>query len=480
MVQPEQAESDGRVVPGAPEEDVLRAPGGVERPGSGEQPGLGERSGLGERPGFGEGADLGEGAGPAGGVGPDEPVPPPSARPWRTRRDYAAVALVVVGALLGGLLVWLTSDVRATTSQTGPSELPALPEATALPPSLSEVWRAASPATPGPVVANGVVVTGEGGEVVGRDPLTGDVRWRYGRDLPLCTVGTAWNRPFAVHTKGTNCSEVTSLDAASGARGPQRDGDAELGTRLLNEGSHVVVTGERYFEVYRRDDLVRSMEYGQLRAIVNPNKQPRTNCTYGSFAVTGGKVAVLERCPDLESGDRVTVLKPNPEKSDEPGVITTVSVGATGARVIAVTANRVAVAAAGKLVLFDAQTGGLISEIPVEVSEAELAGDPPGRVAATYHSTANVYWYTGSRTIALSLDDLTPRWTREGTVGAGTSLAGKALLPVAEGLVVLDQVTGEEIGSIPVNRGGYGGDVVMATNGPVVLEQRGGELVALR
>ncbi|MFD7652579.1 PQQ-binding-like beta-propeller repeat protein [Actinosynnema sp. NPDC059797] len=437
MGQPEQAEGNGRVVL---EEDVLEEP-----------------------------ADLHDDA--------DEPLP---ARSWRTRADFIGVALVTVAVLVAGLVVWLTSDARNTTSQTGPSQVTPLQPVTVLPPSLAEVWRAPSGATPVPVNIDSVVVTGDGGEVVGRDALTGDVRWRYSRDLPLCTVSTAWGRVFAVHGKSTNCSEVTTLDIASGSRGPQRNGDAEFGTRLLNEGSHVLTTGEKYVEIYRRDDLVRSLEYGTLRAIVNPGKQPRTNCTYGSFAVAPGKVAVLERCPQQDPGDRITILKPNPEKSDEPQVISSLALAGKGARVVALTSTRVAVATPGKLTVFDADNGSTVGEYPVEVTADELAGDPPGRVASTFTSTANTYWFTGSRTIALSLNDLNPLWTVAGTRGAGTTLAGHLLVPVADGLDVIDQVSGQRVASVPVDRDGYTGPVEMATEGPIVLEQRGGTLVALR
>jgi hypothetical protein len=409
----------------------------------------------------------------------DTPEPLP-ARSWRTRGDFIGLALVLVGVLVASLLLWLTSDARNTVSQTGPAEVTPLIPVTTMPPSLSESWRAPSDATPVPVNLDSVVVTGDGGEVVGRDALSGEVRWRYSRDWPLCTVTAAWGRVFAVHTKGTNCSEVTTLEIGSGKRGPQRNGDAEPGTRLLNEGSHVLTTGEDFVEVYRRDDLVRSLEYGTLRAIVNPNKQPRTGCTYGSFAVTGGKIALIERCPALDPSDRITVLKPNPEKSDEPQVISTTVTGEKNSRVIAVTATRVAVAVPGRIVVFDADTGSLVATYPVDVSADELAGDPPGRVASTFTSTANIYWFTGSRTIALSPVELNPLWTADNTRGPGTTLAGHLLLPVADGLKVLDQVTGQEVGAIPVNRDGYTGPIEMATEGPIVLEQRGDTLVALR
>jgi hypothetical protein len=215
---------------------------------------------------------------------------------------------------------------------------------------------------------------------------------------------------------------------------------------------------------------------------VNPNKQPRTGCDYSSVAVTGGKVAVLERCPASDPGDRITVLKPNPEKSDSPEVISSAVVGGKGARVVAVTSNRVAVLVPGpsRLVVFDAETGGLITEYPLDLPESDVAGDPPNGVTPITTTTANIYWFTGSRTIALSLEDLSPKWTALGTIGSGSTLAGRLLVPVHDGLKVLDQITGETVGTFPVNRQGYQGPVQSSTIGPVVLEQRGSTLVALR
>jgi outer membrane protein assembly factor BamB len=415
----------------------------------------------------------------------DGPEPPPDlpGRSFRTRGDFIAVALITVAVLVTASLVYAFSDARATTSETTSAPAPELPAADTLPPSLSEVWRAPSGGAQAPTWIGTVVVTGDGGEVVGRDPLNGQERWRYSRDLPMCTITAAWDKALVSYSKGGGCSEIISLDPVSGNRGPQRNGDAELGSRLLTEGSHVLTTGKEYVEVYRKDDLVRSLEYGKLRAIVNPNKQPRTDCEYGSFAVTSGKVALIERCYAADPADRLTVVKPNPEKSDTPEVISTVVVGTKGARVVAVTNNRVAVVTPGspaKLIVFDADTGGLINEYPLDLPESDLAGDAPNGIVPITVSTANVYWHTGSRTIALSLEDLSPKWTLPGAIGSGSTLAGQILIPVKDGLKVLDQLTGTEVGTIPVNRKGFEGSIQSSTIGPVVLEQRGDTLVALR
>ena len=68
-----------------------------------------------------------------------------------------------------------------------------------------------------------------------------------------------------------------------------------------------------------------------------------------------------------------------------------------------------------------------------------------------------VYWFTGSSTVALSPTNYQPMWTVPGTIGAGTVFAGNYLAPVPNGLLVLNQATGERIGEIGVNRHGYTG-----------------------
>ncbi|SHG36186.1 Rv3212 family protein [Streptoalloteichus hindustanus] len=401
-------------------------------------------------------------------------------RPERRKKsDLVAVALLAVGVLVAGTVVWWGSDARATSSRTAPSG-PVAPEApTSVPPSLAELWRAPSGATTSPVVVGPTVVTAHGGEVVGHDPLTGDVRWRYSRDLDLCTVGAAWDRALAVYRKSRNCSEVTALDGTTGERAAQRNTDAELGTRLLSDGVHVTATGGELVEVWR-SDLVRTLQYGEVPAIVNPNKQPRPECSYGSFAVASNRIGVVEHCP-AEQTDRFTVLRPNPKESDQPEQLWTTLTAGKNARVVAMSGELVAVALPHPARLTILDSGGRqIAEHPLPVPDSELTGDPAGRVVPTTMGTSAIYWFTGSRTVALAPTDLRPLWTVENTLGTGTVLAGRLVLPVPGGLAVHDAASGARLGVLPVDRAGHTGPVSVTSLGPVLVEQRGDTVVALR
>jgi len=412
-----------------------------------------------------------------------EPEPGPRVRsrpsPWNRRRDRVIAASIAVICLAAGLVLWNFSDVRATTSdQAAPP--PKLPQAQpAVPGTLTEMWQAPSPATTVPVGEADAVITGSGGEVAGRDPFTGEVRWRYARDLELCTVAGAWNKALAVYRKDTGCSEVTQLDPGTGRRTAQRNGDAELGTQLINDGSHVTATGKRLLNTWR-DDLVKSMEYGQVYGLVNPKKQPRTGCTYGSVTASGGKVGVIERC-DGDPADRLTVYKSNGGESDEPKPISSSVLAGRSAKIIAMSGDYTAVALPEqqRLVVYG-KDGNQSAAYPLDVAAGELAQDPPGGLIPTAKGAAGFYWFTGSRTIALDKETLAPRWTLTGSRGTGSLFGNQFVLPIEGGLAVVDERTGTAIRTIGVDRRGYAGEVRLGTIGPVLLEQRGDTVAALR
>jgi len=432
---------------------------------------------------------------PAGRTGPSTSDEPDRvARHERTRlrrpRDYAAALAVVVLAVAGVVAVAASSDERATASRLASAPIPSPAPPDTFPPSLGEAWRADSPATPDPVTAGPAVVTAAGSEVQGRDAVTGEVLWSYRRDLPLCTVTGAWSQAVAVYrnVKGWlppdvprgdgGCSEVTALDGATGRRGPQRNSDAELGTRLISDGTYVTTTGTRLLTTWR-SDLVLTMEYGQVPDLVNAGRQPRAGCVYSSVAATPGRIGVIERCPDAAS-DRLTVYKSTAKDSDNPDVELSIELGSTRARVLALTGELTAVAVPGpaRVLVFDPK-GAQVGEYPMAVDDADLATPPAGQVVPVARSAAAIYWFTGSDTVALSPTDLSPQWTKQTTLGAGTVFGGRLLVPVADGLDVLDPVTGESVGVIGVDRGDHRGPVTTSSIGTVVLEQRGDTLVAL-
>jgi hypothetical protein len=413
-----------------------------------------------------------------------EPAPAPprvKARrsPWNRGRDRVIAALIAVVVVAVALVIGVTSDSAATdrTEAAPPAPLPAAPGK--VPGSLAELWSARSGATPVPVVAGDAVATADGGEVAGRDPLTGQIRWHYTRDLPLCTMNETWGRLNAVYHKTENCSEVTQLDPGTGRITAQRNGNAELGTQLVSDGSHVTATGKKLLDTWR-DDLVKSAEYGQVPALVNAGKQPRTGCTYGTVATASGKIGVIERCPG-DPADRLTVYKAAPEKDEEPQVAFSSVLAGKRARVIAMSGELTAVVLPDqKLLVVYNGDGSQRAAYPLDVPAADLAQDPAGGVEATTQTTSNMYWFSGSKVLALSRDDLSPRWTLSSASGPGILFAQQLVVPIKGGLAVLNENDGSTIRTVGVDRRGYPGTVRLAAAGPVLLEERGDTLTALK
>lgn len=398
--------------------------------------------------------------------------------PFRRPVDYGVTALILVAALVTGVALWSRSDIRNTTLVTGPSNVAAEQAPARFPPSLAEFWSRPSAATPVPVVAGPTVVAANGGTVTGLNPDTGEPRWSYTRDLPLCTVAAAWDRVVTVYRR-SNCNEVTALDATTGQRQAERNGDAQLGTRLVYDGIYVTTTGSTLLDTWR-SDLVQTMEYGAVPDFVNPNRQPRTGCTYGSVAAYSGSIGVIERCPG-DSGDRLTVYRATNKDADTPSVTFSTVVGDHGSRVVGMTDQVIAVVVPGptRLAVFNASNGSQVAAYPLNLPATDVLGDPPGLVVPTAQGPGELLWYTGSSAIALSLTDFHPLWTVPGALGPGTPFAGRYLVPTPNAIEVLDQVTGAKIGTVGVDRHGYSGPVTMGTLGSVVLEQRGTTLAAL-
>jgi hypothetical protein len=422
---------------------------------------------------------------PGGPVTKHTATPRTRPAPWSRKQDKVLAAVIAVAFLLSGSLVWITSDSRATTSQLAVTGSAVPPAPDAVPGSLTEIWQARSGAAPVPVAEANVVVTADGGEVAGRDPFTGNIQWRYARsNLQLCTVATAWSKVNAVYRKdGINnesgCSEVTQLDPATGRRTAQRNGDAQLGTRLVSDGSYVTTTGHTLLNTWR-DDLVKSMEYGKVPALVKPAAQPRVGCTYGSVAAAAGKVGVIERCPG-DPADRLTVYKSSGGEADEPKPVFSSILAGRSAQLVAMSGEFAAVALPDqKLLVIYGADGNQRSAYPLDLPAADLAQDPPGGVVTTSRTAAAVYWFTGSKTVALSIDDLTPRWTLDSTLGPGITFANQLVVPIKGGLAVLNEQNGATFRTVGVDRRGYSGPVQLGSIGPVLLEQRGDMVAALR
>src|ERR1700756_3142678 len=145
----------------------------------------------------------------------------------RTKGDVLAAAAIAVVVVVAAALIWWTSDARTTINRPAAVPAPAPTPAREVPATLNQLWIAASPATTAPVVVSGAVATGDGREVDGRDPGTGETRWSYARDSDLCGVSWVYHLAVAVYKDDRGCGQVSTLDGDTGPRGTRPRGSRQ-------------------------------------------------------------------------------------------------------------------------------------------------------------------------------------------------------------------------------------------------------------
>jgi hypothetical protein len=396
----------------------------------------------------------------------------------RTRGDVLAAAAIVMVIAVAAGLIWWSSDARATISKPAASPIPALQSARDVPTSLHELWSAPSPATTRPVVAGGSVVTGAGHEMDGRDPATGNVLWRYARNVDLCGVTYVYNDAVAVYPDARGCGQVTTIDGQTGRRHYARTAYADPRVTLSSDGSTVLSAGDSRLELWR-SDMVRMISYGALDARIKPDVPSGVLCRLVSAASSSAAVSVLEACPG-ESDLRLTLLQPADEE-DQPKTKRVQLPGVpadAGARVIAVSETTTAV-----YVPTPKPVVNVIDDTGTTIASTALA-EPASPQAKATRAGDLITWWTGDSVMVFDADGMRYKFTvspvgGQAPIGPATLVAGKLMVPVTTGYDVFDARTGAGESHIDLLRSPIDTAVVPGVAGTTLLEQRGGTLVAL-
>ncbi|MDT5337766.1 MAG: hypothetical protein QOD90_3271 [Mycobacterium sp.] len=396
----------------------------------------------------------------------------------RTKGDVMAAAAIVVVIAVAAGLIWWSSDARATLSRPSAEPVPALKAARDVPSSLRELWSAPSPKTSRPVVAGGAVVTGDGREVDGRDPASGNVLWSYARGVPLCGVTYVYNDAVAVYPDDRGCGQVTTIDGQTGRRHYTRTAYADAEVTLSSDGSTVLSAGKTRLELWR-SDMVRMIGYGALDARIKPDVPAQPLCGLVSAAASSAAVSVLQSCPG-QADLRLTLLVPASEE-DEPTTkivqLPGVSVN-SGARVIAVSDTTTAV-----YVPTPKPVVNVVDDTGTTIASTVLPA--PASVQATEsHAGSLITWWTGDSVMVFDANGMRYKYTvspvkGQAPVGPATLMAGKLLVPVTSGYDVFNPETGAGEAHISMKRPPSATAVVPGVAGSTLLEQRGDTLVAL-
>ncbi|PRQ11464.1 hypothetical protein C1Y63_06365 [Corynebacterium sp. 13CS0277] len=399
----------------------------------------------------------------------------------RDRKAALAIAAVCAVAVAGVAVSAPIHRVTHTVAE-APASLPA--EAAAVPGAVVEAWSqedTSAAFTPKPLPVDGVVAIPQGTGVIAVDPATGEVRWRYERrGMPLCSLSTSFGAVQAVFEGREGCGEVTSLAAQTGQyRATRAARNAESVAPVISNDS-VGTVSPHWVELWR-SDLVRTLEYGTNEVPQEPGMQPHEGCEITAALTRKGNVAVSERCPEDPETSHVRLMKAVPEDSRKPELSIEIDLKGQG-HVVAISETHSAVyleSPSPRLYSFDAE-GTLVGDRAVAPApnDAQVEGRP-----AMYQYIADLphhmSWFDGERLYLFDPETLEVAQVFEGAIGTGAAMAGRLLVPVADGIAVANWSTGEVERVIPVTRDSTG-PVSLAVVGDTILEQRDIELVALR
>jgi hypothetical protein len=395
----------------------------------------------------------------------------------RTKGDVIAAVAIVVAVAVAAALIWWNSDARATQSRPAASPAPTINTARTVPQNLRQLWIAPSPVTDEPVIVSNVVVTGDGHEMAGRDPKTGQPVWSFARDRDLCGITWVYDLAVAVYPDSRGCGQVSTVEAKTGKRGPTRTAYADKHISLSTDGTTVLSAGVTRIEMWR-SDMVRTLAYGDIDAPLNPPVPPKPPCRFLSSAASSAAASILETCAAFP-GVRLTLLKvakedvePEQKYVQQPDLTAD-----SGAKVLAVADVRTAVylpTPKPRIVVYD--------DAGQEISNNELP-KPVGADMAVSHPGNLVTVWTGDSVWVLDGSSLAFRYTIAAAaarpLGPGAMMAGRLLVPVTGGIAVYTPDNGTFERMIPVDRGDAAAPIVPGVIGTTVVEQRGKSVVAL-
>lgn len=417
------------------------------------------------------------------------PLPRPE---QRSRRDFIAVGAILLITVIVVAGTWFGSqqskvdhavDSSRSVSSEGDEESPQQdsPQARSgagIPERLTTAWESTTSADKQLVAGADGVLQIEGTRVTMLDASTGTKRWHYDQQRDICGVAspTLWKEAVVVFRGPKGCGEVISFDLASGQYAHTRDALAQDDVTVFEGNRRAGTISPKRIEIWR-DDLVRTVEVGYQEAPSQPDQQKHLECSFTSAQTHETMLATAATCEGEESKKLVRLLDTTPEKSDKPEAFHEYTVP-VGAEVIAA-----------------AKESALIYIPPTDGKDAKLqrltkSGDfenLPAKVSPGVEPEGNsltdgpvATWFDGARLNVFGAEDLTPRFAIEGALGTGAMLNGKLLVPVPEGIAVINPADGKEERIIPVDRKGYDGPVTLKVSGDSTLvEKRADTLVGL-
>lgn len=426
----------------------------------------------------------------------------------RSRRDLIAVVLIALALVVTILGVWAFSQAGSVERELAAQPLSESPQPagskndpSTIPASVKPLWD--RPNTTGLLVtAKGGVLAVEGRKATMFAAKDGREVWSYTRDRDICGAASDWDRIILVFRSPKGCGEAVSFDASTGQYAHTRDAIAAENVDMFTSNSNVGTISPTRIELWR-SDLVRTVEVGKQEAPPQANQQPNTECAFTSALMRQDLLATSQKCPGRDQR-LVRLLKTTPKRNDTPEKYHQFTVPA-GAEVVAVSKDKAVIYIHGNGVRAaskDDQQGsrfqilsedGKFSQVPADPSrmygqhqdganagEVSYGGSVPG-VLQPYAADLphHITWWDGERLIAFHPTTLEPLLTVQGAIGTGDDMGGRALVPVKNGIAVVNWDNGQLERTIPVDRAGYQGPVVLKVTDGKIVEKRGDTTVVL-
>lgn len=399
-----------------------------------------------------------------------------------------AVVIAVVMVLVAVFVLFSGSAARSGF-RAAEAEQPEYGPATGAPTSLRPLWTHDSAGIGAPLTTKGNLVTVSGdGTLVGRDAGSGEEKWTYSHAGRFCAGTFYADALVAAFDGAAGCSDVTALDPTSQEYSSTRQSAFPDSMELTSTWKHALAFSPDRLEIWR-DDLVRTIEYGDVEAPQEAGMQPRTGCTLLSADLTDERFAVTENCPG-DASVRLTLSTTVPEDNRKPEEIASEATGAAGLWIIDVTEQ-------GVLALRNQSSAWTVEWFtsPTEHSTVlSLAGEPavlpsPSSVSG---DGEQVRWFDGRSTHAFAENTGAHSWTAEDSTGPGLTggwspdpgaraQSGWVVIPVRDGFALLDHATGRESLRLAAASTRQGEGVTgLSQIGDILFERRAGAIHAYK
>lgn len=390
----------------------------------------------------------------------------------------------------------------ATAAAAARVQAPAANDPASMPVSLAPQWSTkadlatkSDAVAQAPIAIEDLIVIPESQGLRALDVQTGEERWHYRRDIDLCALSSSDGLIFATFKGPAGCGETVSLQPATGEYVATRRSVAPGQPATIRSNTYAGIYSERFLELWR-NDLVRVVEYGDIPAAAEPKLQPHPECSIISALTRVEFLAVLNDC----SGQARLVLQDSkPEESRKPEVAADIELGRTvpGMRLAAVGQDTAAVVR-GTEILSYRSDGTLLSSTPLPANSPEAKPALPAqddtqlpRAPYTADLPHHMTWFSAAGLIGFNPNELDQAFVFPEATGTPAPWGKHILMPVSNGIAVIDGDALKVIGTLPLpaelQAGGTDGPsaseqgpTALAVIGDTLVVQRGKNVSALR